>query len=150
MLFNNSGVDNGQRISELAASVPRAPKEAHAPVSTTAEYLEKVSYYSIAAVLRQYDIGSSKQAAITAHSSYSGTTRGAGRRNLSPEQLADLKSKSTCDQCKKMGHWKSDHKKDGTLKPGAKCFDPPKDSCTDGLSRSVTFNMCNVNNPEMV
>lgn len=124
MLLGNACVDNTQRISVLAAAVPTAAGEEAASPMTTAQYLEKISYDSVAAVLRQCEsTGNNNKNPLSASSSFAGK-RSNNRRPLSREQLADLKSKSICHKCNKMGHWRSDHNKDGSLKPGVKSVDP--------------------------
>lgn len=45
------------------------------------------------------------------------------RGQLNPEELANLKSKSTCHECKKKGHSASDRTADGAVKPDALVFD---------------------------
>jgi len=129
MLLANSGVDNSQRISVLAASAPRdAALEATA---TTAEYLNAVDYRSIAAVLRQCDKGSSTGAAdatpaLSANAARNvGIDKKRGRGTLTPGQLADLRARSQCRKCHKWGHWAGAHNPDGSLKPGIPCNDGP-------------------------
>jgi len=150
MLLSNSSVDNTQRISVLAAAVPQLQQEeGEAVVLNTAHYLSQVSYDSVASVLRQCDAGSSTKPTITASTASTTTRRTTGRRTLNASQLADLKNKSTCHKCKKMGHWKSDHNRDGSLKPGVKSFDQPSSDTRIESSRSnrtVTFNMCHITN----
>lgn len=121
MLLGNSAVDSSQRVSVLAAA---SPHETDVPdTATTADFLEAVSYNSVASVLRQCDNvkNMDKPDTRTALSSNAVTTgsnrnaRNRGRRTLSPEQLADLKSRSRCRRCKMIGHWDCDHNPDGRL-----------------------------------
>ena len=58
--------------------------------------------------------------------------------------MANLKGKSKCHECGKYGHWKSDHEKNGDLKPGVKsCHKPVEtDSPGDSENGTISFNMC--------
>lgn len=89
-----------------------------------------MSYNTVASVLRQCDSlrsteGSMGSSQVVSASASSATYGNRSKRTLTPEQLADLKSKSQCRKCKKFGHWKGDHLSDGTLKPGVKSTDSP-------------------------
>lgn len=53
ILIASSNVDNSQLISILAASAPHA--ESFTGTPTTTSFLKKVSYESIASVIRQYE-----------------------------------------------------------------------------------------------
>lgn len=147
MLLANANVDTSQRISVLAASSPRdTSKDAE---FTTESYLNKVHYEAIASVLRQCDRtkGDVDDNSVSANNATTPVSfpRGRKKRNLTPEQLADLKSKSICRECHKKGHWASDHNEDGTLKPGVKS-EPATISGTPKRvpKKSMTFNMVNI------
>eukprot|EP00171_Calliarthron_tuberculosum_P005351 IDg5351t1 len=53
MLLANSAVDSSQKIAVLAAAAPSNINEQ--ATTTTSDYLQAVSYYSVASVLRQCD-----------------------------------------------------------------------------------------------
>ena len=110
MLLANSALDTTQRVSVLAAASPSEVQSSDA--TTTEDYLKAVSYESVATVLRQCDKSKgeaeSLQRTVIANSSASiSQLRYRPKRNtLTPEQLADLKSKSKCHKCGQKGHWK--------------------------------------------
>eukprot|EP00178_Gracilaria_changii_P016470 TRINITY_DN4728_c0_g1_i1.p1 TRINITY_DN4728_c0_g1~~TRINITY_DN4728_c0_g1_i1.p1 ORF type:complete len:805 (-),score=91.02 TRINITY_DN4728_c0_g1_i1:529-2943(-) len=142
-LLANADIDPTQRISVLANSAPTTKD--FSDTSTTDDYLKAVSYSSIASVLRQCErspASLSRSSALSSNaanaqrfsSSHSNT-----KTKLTPEQLADLKSLCQCRKCSKYGHWASDHKEDGSLKPGVPSYDAPKGkSCAN---KTLTFNM---------
>eukprot|EP00171_Calliarthron_tuberculosum_P017605 IDg17605t1 len=123
MLLANPSVDNGERISVLAAA---APSSITTEDACTSDYLSAVTYNSVASVLRQCDTASSYEHntsnSMRAHSANAHPSRSfrsnRPKRMLPPEKLAELKSRSICRTCKQKGHWHSDHNQDGSLKPG--------------------------------
>lgn len=151
-LLANADVDNNQRVSVLANAAPRGSTlSSHA---TTNDYLEAVSYEAIASVLRQCDKmklgnGDSSSRALSSNAahnaSHSGsqqrrpTSQGNGPRRT-PEQLARLKARTKCHKCRKWGHWRYDHKEDGSLKPGVKAFDAPPQQ-ENSEENVLRFNM---------
>lgn len=131
MLLVNASVDSSQRVSVLAAASPADSSVNF--TATTDQFLDAFSYSSVASVLRQCEhvkdsnnhASSSTFTALTATNAQNGnnqthTRTGRGRRTLSPEQLADFKSRSTCHQCHRRGLWHSNHNPDDSLKPGVK------------------------------
>ena len=148
LLLANSNVDDSQRISVLAAASPGSGEND----STMDTYLQAIKYESIASVLRQCDqtgqqSGSASGSALHAGSAAT-TGRGQcpkrGKRRLTPQELADLKRRSTCRECKKKGHWAQDHNPDGSLKPGTLVIDDDDDkqkSSKHDKKPTVTFNM---------
>lgn len=150
MLLANSSIDSSQRISVLAASAPN--NEAIGPNPTTDDFLQAVKYDSVAAVLRQCESGKGWDTKVTelsqlaeaiAANAITNTNR---KKRLTPVQLADLKSKSQCHDCKQYGHWRSDHNEDGTLKPGVISTSQPGGNKKGILKKSVTFNMVQLSN----
>lgn len=152
MLLANSGIDNSHRVSFLGAASPRSSSE----TTTTDEYLDSISYNTVASVLRQCDQMKS-QTNTNALSASSATTRYGNNRykagdnpckRLTPDQLADLKSRSKCCLCQKWGHCQSYHNPDGSIQPGNRTTDTASASSfkTQNTSNSfpkktVTFNM---------
>lgn len=154
MLLANSSLDASQRVSVLAASSPS--ESSLGSMATTDQFLDCISYSSVASILRQCDqvkdsekpasSSTSPLSALSASNGYNQTQNrvGRGRRTLSPEQLSDLKSRSTCHKCEQKGHWHSDHNPDGSLKPGIKTIPDktiPLDNSTTAPKKSITFNM---------
>ena len=121
LLLANANVDNSQKIAVLAAA---SPKEAQCEQdATTTAMLSAVTYTSVASVLCQCEnkTHNGKNTDLSSLVANSAQTHGIRRKQrLTPEQLADLKSKSVCHLCNQKGHWKSDHNADGSLKPGVK------------------------------
>ena len=149
MLLANSGVDSNQRVSVLAAATPHSAQFKNG--ATTSDFLEAVSYDTVASVLRQCDkmksSESSQSYTVTASSTQAPIRHKIkSKRSLTPEQLADLKSKSQCKRCNQYGHWRSDHNEDGSLKPGVKSF-PAPNSSKSTLKKTVTFNLATVSDP---
>ncbi len=108
MLLANSNVDSGQRISVLAAAAPR--EDEFEENATTSDFLQSVTYNSVASVLRQCDKpkGSSSDVNRPLVTNAASTIRkdpAAPRKKskLTPEQLADLKSRSKCRKCQRDG-----------------------------------------------
>ena len=133
MLLANSNVENNQRISVLAAS---SPKESDfEATATTDEFLDSISYSSIASIIRQCDTTSSAPSTIRPLPVANVTVpRSYQRKRLSPQQLADLKSRSECHVCHKFGHWSTGHKQDGSLKPGVRSTEQPAPPKNNGSS----------------
>ena len=142
MLLANANPETNHRISVLAAAAPTTKFET---TSTTADYMKAVTYESIASVLRHCDrsISTPYREPGSLSASYI-TTKTHQRRTLTPEQLADFKSKSRFRRCGKFGHWASDHKPDGSLKTGVKSFSEkpttvPNDQ--ESPKKTLKFNM---------
>lgn len=151
MLLANSGVDSGHRISVLAAASPNNSNLSEN--ATTKDFLTAISYTSVSSILRQCDRVKSNetqdnegvlQASAINSSELSGNpqTKARHKRTLSPEQLADLKSRSTCRKCKQVGHWESDHNSGGSLNANVKSISTEQFK-NDTQKKSVTFNMVN-------
>eukprot|EP00178_Gracilaria_changii_P001339 TRINITY_DN1187_c0_g1_i12.p1 TRINITY_DN1187_c0_g1~~TRINITY_DN1187_c0_g1_i12.p1 ORF type:complete len:348 (-),score=40.05 TRINITY_DN1187_c0_g1_i12:1053-2096(-) len=143
-LLANAYVDATQRISVLANSAPTSSDFKN--TSTTNDFLKAVSYSSISSVLRQCErapssaprsnplaAGSSNAVKSTANNKTKPKAR------LTPEQLADLKSRSKCNLGFKFGHWSTDHKEDGSLKNGVNSYDTPQGKSS--TARTLTFHM---------
>lgn len=109
VLMANANIDGNQRVSIHAAASPKNTSLNSS--STTSEFLKSLTYEAVSSVIRQCD----KPKDVKDTSSHSGIqassvrTHGAwkssGKRTLTKEQLADLKSKSKCHKCHKKGHW---------------------------------------------
>ena len=107
MLLANSNVDSSQRISVLAAAAPSSDDSN----STTEDFLKAISYDSFASVLRHCDrsktadqpsgTGSALHGNSASATNNAGSRKKKGKKRLSPEELADLKSKTTCRTCQK-------------------------------------------------
>lgn len=148
ILLANSNVDNGQRVSVLAAA---SPKELPSDTSTTSDYLESVSYDSIASVVRQCDqkaSDNSQHNPLRANHVSRPGKKNSNKKKLSPEDFAEMKSKSKCRTCNNFGHWSTDHNSDGTLKPGVpSTTSPPGTTNNDSASSSkkaISFHMGNI------
>jgi len=102
-------------------AVPNAPEEEDAAALTTAQYLEKVSYDSVSAVRANVMLVLRRRTLYPLIVPMMQIAAIMGGATLNAEQLDDLKSKSTCHKCKTMGHWKSDHNQDGSLKQALYC-----------------------------
>lgn len=155
MLLANSSIENGQRVSVLAATSTNSVLPS---IAGTDEFIKEVTYEEIASVLLQCDSCSPKMnsdhatkylsASSVSPNGFQKRYKSKERRKLTAEQLPDLKRKSKCRQCEKYGHWKSDHLPNGQLKPGVKSTDtaPDTDNVSQGRpKKTVTFNMVQVN-----
>lgn len=109
MLLANSKVSAAELVSILAAA---APKEA---LEEGANILDQVEYGKIASIFRACDkptsdasvrgsISGNAYVQSNATSMSNGSSRRKPKKNLSPTELADLKSKSTCHVCHQKGH----------------------------------------------
>ena len=77
------------------------------------------------------------------------------KRRLTPEQLADLKSKSRCNRCHQLVHWASDHNKCALATEAAKEDNhPTKQFPKTGkkpnvsASRTVQFHMATIDDDQ--
>ena len=61
------------------------------------------------------------------------------KQKLTPDKLADLKSKSQYRVSKKYGHWSTDHNQEGCLKPNVLSKDQPS-SNNDGKNDAGSEN----------
>lgn len=152
MLLANAAVDNSQRVSVLAAAAPNNSNLTNE--SSNDDFMKSVSYGSVSSVLRQCDkpssfssdqrnpVTSNSASTVPQHNKYRRNNDKSERRKLSPEQLADLKSRSKCHKCSKYGHWSSEHNSDGSLKANAKSTDEPSNA--QHKRNVASFNMANV------
>lgn len=110
--------------------------------STTNDFLKAVSYESIASVLRQCDRvltsnSFSPNSTLSTNVSFASSSLpynssgDRGRRELqgrkqrlTPEQIAELNTRTKCHRCGKYGHWTNDHRKDGAIKQGSNLSTP--------------------------
>lgn len=161
MLLAISSVETSQRVSVLAAASP-SDSALEGTAMTTDQFLNSISYTMVASVLRQCDQvknsdGYNSSAPLSALTATTGQKQpqgrsGRGRRTLTPEQLADVKSRSTSYQWQEKGHWKSDHNKDGSLKPSVKSVQSNPRSTNVSKSpgsaqkNTVTFHMVQFTN----
>lgn len=118
MQLENSNLKANQLIAVLAFSVSRLNDDDGE--DETEKYLNKISYFSIAAVLWQYDStwaakSQEKPPTNSFFSLYNGTMNKKFKQKLSPEQLANLKSKSRCRNCGEWGHWSKEQNDDGSI-----------------------------------
>lgn len=119
MLLANSNIDNNQRISILAAACPK--EDSFTGVPTTTDYLGKVSYESIATVVRQCEKKSDSNIDTQSVLQISaGNATSAPRRRWTAEEVQTMKNSSQCRRagCGKYGHWYKDHLPDGSLSLG--------------------------------
>lgn len=153
MLLANSNLENNQRVSVLAASVPRADESSTKSEESTESFLNKISYSSIAAVVRQCDVNRASSSINIPHHNYlksaSAKFQRKTKQKLTPEQLADLKSKSTCRKCGVLGHWESDHNPDGSLNRPMRPSTNKNESSSNCKAskepkKTVTFHMVNI------
>lgn len=159
MLLANASVDNSQRVAVLAAAAPT--DSSFTNQSSNDEFMKAVSYSSVSSVLRQCDKPKSNSiedhnpissnSAATFHSSFSNHSSRRDRsyarnkKKLSPDQLADLKSRSRCHKCSKLGHWSTDHNVDGSLMSNTRSFDNSRNWNGAPPKRNVvSFNMGNM------
>lgn len=65
---------------------------------------------------------------------------------MSPEQLADLNSRSNCHRCSNFGPWSSDHNDHGSLNPHSIVTGDPSDNHNKSTANRnvVSFNMATV------
>jgi len=150
MLLANSSVDSSQRISVLASTSPNDTILTEA--ATTGDYISSISCGSVASVLRQCD--KTKNTPLEMKNSLcadyaTAPSRYTKRSTLTPEQLLDLKSRSTCRKCQNVGHWAVDHNPDGTLKPNVKSESPDLASHPTE-KKTVKFNMVNVHKGDTI
>ena len=149
MLLSNAGVDDAQRISILSSVATSSDDNVDVDAANDA-YITSIKYGSVASIIRQCDrlktsaphdtpnssntIGSGlantpripRRTNFTPHNPGSGN--GNGNRNksrLTPDQLADLKSKSQCRVCKLYGHWSTDHNPNGSLRSNVRSVPTP-------------------------
>ena len=126
MLLSNANVDQTSRVSVLAASAPST--DDFNDNSTNDDFLAAVTYKQLASVVKQCERASVNPAAynetLTASSagamprSRNGGYRGSAMRQPSNAALARL----PCHVCKKFGHWKDSHRRDGSLAPNTKSY----------------------------
>ncbi|CAN8073961.1 unnamed protein product [Agarophyton chilense] len=114
MLLENLAVDNGQRVSVLAAAWSDSTLSADA---TTIEYLYSVKYEKIASVLRQCDdinvsitIGTPKGQSLDA-SAAPIPSRNTHCLDIFGNRISPT-LKIPCDFCRKFGLWKRNHNAD--------------------------------------
>ena len=105
-LLENTGVEDGQRVSALAAVSSNAGLPASA---STDELTKTVSYEKIASVLRQCDQSEARSGNTMAGSSANAPLRHKKnnpkqKTTLTPEALASLKARCQCHLCSKYGH----------------------------------------------
>ena len=142
LLLANSRIDSAQRVSILSASYPTEQVNVDDDMK---DILEQLSYDKVASVVRACDEpsrlthsssqGSSSSSLFTSSAvpTRSKQNDPAPRRKqkLTPSQLADLKSKSTCRKCRQKGHWATD-----------------LDKCPLARSRSGLSTETNANHPD--
>lgn len=132
MLMSNSSIDDAQRVSVMvAAALSAASLNAE---STNDQYLRAVTYNAVASVIKQCDKSrfsgsgdhdntlNASSGAFSNHPNKNRRNRNCDRSSISPTM------KYPCNTCGKFGHWKRNHRADGTLAPGVKSFDHPQDS----------------------
>ena len=152
MLLSSANLDNAQRVSILAA----ASRSSNAPISASSstpdeEYIKQIKYESVSSVLRQCDKDQdgSKESSLTVNSAntYSNKkNKYKHKTRLTPDQLASLKARSQCHTCKAYGHWSTDHRSDGSLKPGIPSNNSPNASGSNSNhSRKESSGSSNTN-----
>ena len=165
LLLTNSRIDSSQRASILSASCPTEKVNVEDDMK---DILEQVSYEKVASVVRDCDEPSRlMQSSSQSSSSSSLFTSNAlpfrskqseslprRKQKLTPSQLADLKSKSTCRKCRQKGHWATDLDKcalapsrsglatEGNANHPDSGSNPPKQQ--KAKQKTVTFNMAQV------
>lgn len=148
VLLANCNLDGSQRVSILAAAAPY--HEELSPDATNEEFLSSIRYDALASVVRQCDkprTGMPSDIAprgIQAHTASVPSRKSRSRRRLSPEELADLKSKSTCRKCGAKDHWEVDHGSDGTFVPKKQHNGDEKTTGPVKMGKTVSFNMVRI------
>lgn len=112
ILIGNSDIDDNQRVSILSAV---APKQQDNDANIGA-LLDKITYEDVASIIRSFDKpkasgGPSTKSSLSlnANGAYQRNNRNHQfRRNRTPEELAELKKRTKCNDCGKKGHWKGD------------------------------------------
>lgn len=108
ILLVNADVEKNQLVSVLAAA---APRQHECGVDTDSDnFLKILSFESVAGVFQQFDL--SKEAGskettslgISANNSSMKSNQNRNRGRLSPEELAQMKARSVCKLCSKVGH----------------------------------------------
>ena len=144
MLLANSNIEDNQRISILAAATANGATANTTTEATNEQLLDPLKYESIASIIRQCDINNKPVGGSVQANSGKFQKK---KKKLTPEQLADLKSKSQCKKCQEWGHWQYDHNQDGSLKPGVKSTKEPttyskvQSRSSGRTKKSITFHM---------
>lgn len=127
MLLSNASIDDAQRVSILAAA--SLSDENLGAQSSNDQYLSAVTYSSVASVIKQCDKSARSPTTNGTLNASSGgfgnsfnnrNSRNGDRNRISPTM------KYPCDTSGKYGHWKQNHRADGSLAPGLKSFDNPQ------------------------
>ena len=107
----HANIDSSQRMSILSSVVSKTLDE------SDSSPLHKIKYSDIASLIRACDTPNelaTKHDALSANSARTSSrpnfTPTKTKKTLNAAQLKDLKSKSRCRRCKKIGHWASDNK----------------------------------------
>ena len=116
LLLANSKIDASQRVSILSAA---APIGTDVTDQDGADVLSLLKYGDIASIVRACDeprrpfqSSARSTGGMNSFSAYRPNVERVHqvrrKQRLTPEQLADLKSKSTCNKCKMRWHWATD------------------------------------------
>lgn len=130
MLLSNSGCDDSQRVTVLAAASPSNSNLT--PQSTNDEFLKAVTYPSVASVIKQCDKSShdgTENSPLAASSAGTSCYRGPHRGNKErSNHRTHPTRKYPCNLCGKYGHCKSSHNEDGSLPSNVPSYDSPTES----------------------
>ena len=119
LLLANSRIDASQRVSILSAAAPIGSGNTD---RSSSHILSLLQYSNVASIVRACDepkkpfqsatrSGYSLDSHSANYSKDYRKTNSRRKQRLTSEQLADLKSKSTCNRCHKKDHWASDTEK---------------------------------------
>lgn len=119
ILLNNSNIENNQRVTVLASCAPKGN-------DATENVLESIKYDEIASILRSSDSpAKSDKPALSAHSV---KTKHGFRYQPRHTDIAELKKKTKCKECKKKGHWAGDPECELTKKNDQNQAHPPQNA----------------------
>ena len=116
LLLANSKIDSSQRVSILSAA---APIGTDVTEQDGADVLSLLKYGDVASIVRACDeprrpfqSSARSTGGMNSFSAYRPNFERVHqvrrKQRLTPEPLADLKTKSTCNKCKMRGHWATD------------------------------------------
>lgn len=130
MLLSNSGIEQAQPVSVIAAMATSGDNLSHS--STNDVFLQNVTYKQVVSVVKQCDEGQSSNHNASLSANYAASVdpmhgngnnipyKGKSVHNRPP--VTALK-RSPCHICNKYGHWMDIHCSDGSLRKAVPAFD---------------------------